>query len=263
MQATWARKRGDRLVGLREEDPSPTEIVRPLGRTENVVASMPGEPQFKAYPDPELTEFAIGNNRKVRRRGSLLCRAVAHGSLAATLLWALPVQAADDVTDLLVQVKKQLEQSQRQMEQSHRQMEQSQRQMEQSQRQMEQSQRQLEQSQREVKALKRQVELLTKRVDRTPVVPARGVAPAPDAKDIVVMQQPGNLPGRKQQQAPAATGPLSKGQSPQPVLHDPMHDLVAASGLLQAGEFPGSFMIPGTNTSIGFHGYAKLESSMI
>ena len=36
---------------------------------------------------------------------------VAHGSLAATLFWTLPVQAADDVTDLLVQVKKQLEQS--------------------------------------------------------------------------------------------------------------------------------------------------------
>ena len=35
----------------------------------------------------------------------------------ATLLWVIPVHAADDVTELLVQVKKQLEQSQRQMEQ--------------------------------------------------------------------------------------------------------------------------------------------------
>jgi hypothetical protein len=61
-------------------------------------------------------EFAIGNSSKVRTRRSLVCRAVAHGSVAATLLWALPVHAADDVTELLVQVKKQLEQSQRQMD---------------------------------------------------------------------------------------------------------------------------------------------------
>ena len=38
-----------------------------------------------------------------------------------------------------------------------------------------------------------------------------------------------------------------------------MHDLVAATGLLSVGEFPGSFKIPGTDTSLGFHGYAKLD----
>src|SRR5215469_12363278 len=172
-------------------------------------------------------ESAIGNGSKVRTQGSLVCRAVAHGSVAATLLWAIPVHAADDVTELLVQVKKQLEQSQRQMEQSHRQLEQSQRQMEQSHRQLEQSQRQLEQSQRGVKALKQQVEVLTKRIEQTPAAPAPGAVPAPDAKNVVVMQQPANLPGRKQEQAPAATGPVPKGA--QPVLHDPVHDLVAAT----------------------------------
>ena len=98
----------------------------------------------------------------------------------ATLLWVIPVHAADDVTELLVQVKKKLEQSQRQMEQSHRQLEQS--------------QRQLEQSQREVKALKQQVEVLTKRVEQTLVAPARDVAPAPDAKDAVVMRNVDALP---------------------------------------------------------------------
>ena len=123
---------------------------------------------------------AIGNGSKVRPRGSLVCCAVAHGSVAATLLWAIPVHAADDVTELLVQVKKQLEQSQHQMEQSHRQLEQS--------------QRQLEQSQREVKALKQQVEVLTKRVEQTLVAPARDVAPAPDAKDAVVMRNVDALP---------------------------------------------------------------------
>jgi hypothetical protein len=91
----------------------------------------------------------------------------------ATLLWVIPVHAADDVTELLVQVKKKLEQSQRQMEQS---------------------QRQLEQSQREVKALKQQVEVLTKRVEQTLVAPARDVAPAPDAKDAVVMRNVDALP---------------------------------------------------------------------
>src|SRR6266403_707428 len=109
---------------------------------------MPGELQSRAFSD---TEFAIGNSRKVRRRGSLACRAVAYGGLAATLFWTLPVQAADDVTELLVQVKKQLEQSQRQMEQSKR---------------------QLEQSQKEITALKQQVEVLTKRVAQTPRAPA-------------------------------------------------------------------------------------------
>src|SRR5215467_8011244 len=161
----------------------------------NAVIGTTGEPQLRASFDPEL---AIDNGSKMRTPGSLACRAIAHGSVAATLLWAIPVHAADDVTELLVQVKKQLEESQRQMEQSHRQLEQS--------------QRQLEQSQREVKALKQQVEVLTKRIEQTPVAPARGVVPAPDAKDVVVMQQPGDLPGRKQEQAPAATSPRSKDQ---------------------------------------------------
>ena len=109
MDVTWTRKR------LQKEGTPSTEIGRRLGFTKNAVIGMPGEPQFGASSD---SEFAIGNSRKVRRRGSLRCRAVAYGSLAATLFWILPVQAADDVTDLLVQVKKQLEQSQRQMEQS-------------------------------------------------------------------------------------------------------------------------------------------------
>jgi cell division protein FtsB len=153
VDVTWTRKR------LRKEGVPLSEIGRRLGFSKNAVIGMPWEPQFGASSE---TEFAIGNSRKVWRRGSLTCRAVAHGSLAATLFWTLPVQAADDVTDLLVQVKKQLEQSQRQMEQSKR---------------------QLEQSQRDITALKQQVEVLTKRVAQTPRAPAAAVAPAPDAKE--------------------------------------------------------------------------------
>src|SRR6516164_1203054 len=143
---------------------------------------------------------AIGNGSKVWTRGSLVCRAVAHGSVAATLLWALPVHAADEVTSLLGQVKKQLEQSQRQVEQS---------------------QRQLEKSQKEIKALKQQVEILTKRVEQTPVLPAPGAVPAPDAKNVVVMQQPGNLPGRSVGPPTTATGVGPPG-APQPVAAAPV-----------------------------------------
>ena len=143
---------------------------------------------------------AIGNGSKVWTRGSLVCRAVAYGSVAATLLWALPVHAADEVTSLLGQVKKQLEQSQRQVEQS---------------------QRQLEKSQKEIKALKQQVEILTKRVEQTPVLPAPGAVPAPDAKNVVVMQQPGNLPGRSVGPPTTATGVGPPG-APQPVAAAPV-----------------------------------------
>ena len=76
MDVTWTRKR------LRKEGIPPAEIGRRLGFSKNAVIGMPGEPQFGASSD---TEFAIGNSRKVRRRGSLTCRAIAHGSLAATL----------------------------------------------------------------------------------------------------------------------------------------------------------------------------------
>jgi len=239
MQVTWALKRVDQLVGLREEEPPPTEIVRPLGRTRNGVISMPGEPRFRAYPDPELTEFVIGNGRQVRRWGNLVCRAAAHGSLFATFLWALPVQAADDVTDLLVQVKKQLEQSQRQMEQSKRQLEQSQKEITALKQQVDVLTKRVaqtprapaavvvpapdakEQSQKEITALKQQVEVLTKRVEQTPVAPAPGVVPAPDAKDVVVMQQPGNLPGRTVGPPTTATGVGTPG-APQPVAAAPV-----------------------------------------
>jgi hypothetical protein len=158
LDVTWTRKRP-----LNEGTPL-AKISRPLGFSKNAVG-MPGEPQFGASSD---TEIAIGNSRKVRRRGSLACRAVGYGSVAAALFCTLPVQAADEVTDLLVQVKKQLEQSQRQMEQSKR---------------------QLEQSQKEITALKQQVEVLTKRVAQTPrapaavVVPARGRGAKPERDD--------------------------------------------------------------------------------
>lgn len=54
---------------------------------------------------------------------------------------------------------------------------------------------QLEQDQRQIDALKRQLDGFQKRLEQTPVVLPPGVPP-PDARNIVVTQQPGNLPGR-------------------------------------------------------------------
>jgi hypothetical protein len=97
VDVTWTRKRVEQLGGLQEEPPPPTEIGRRSGFSKNAVIGMPGEPQFGVSSD---TEFVIGNSRKVRRRGSLACRAIGYGSLSAILFWTLPVQAANDVTDL-------------------------------------------------------------------------------------------------------------------------------------------------------------------
>ena len=108
---------------------------------------------------------------------------------------------------------------------------------------MEQSKRQLEQSQKEITALKQQVEVLTKRVERTPVAPAPGVVPAPDAKDVVVMQQPGNLPGRTVGPPMTSTGVGPPG-APQPVAAAPVSSggdkiKVSLSGQIDRAEIYG------------------------
>jgi hypothetical protein len=186
---------------------------------------------------------------------------VAHGSLAATLFWTLPVQAADEVTDLLVQVKKQLEQSQLQMEQSKRQLEQSQKEITALKQQVEVLTKRVaqtprapaavvvpapdakEQSQKEMTALKQQVEVLTKRVEQTPVTPAPGVLPAPDAKNVLVMQQPGNLPGRTTGPPDTASG-VGPPSAPQPVAAAPVSSggdkiKVSLSGQIDRAEIYG------------------------
>ena len=60
---------------------------------------------------------------------------------------------------------------------------------------LEQMRDQLQQDQLRIDALKQEIEQLEKRVAQAPTAPPRG-APASDTTDILVTQQPGNLPGR-------------------------------------------------------------------
>ena len=73
---------------------------------------------------------------------------------------------------------------------------------------------QLEQDQRQIDALKRQLEGFQKRLDQTAVVSPPGVPPR-DALNVVVTQQPGNLPGRSVGPPNTATGVGTPG-APQP-----------------------------------------------
>jgi hypothetical protein len=98
---------------------------------------------------------------------------------AATLLLPLPAQAAEKLGTLLQEMRAQLEQDQLQID-----------------------------------ALKRQLDGFQKRLDQTPVILPPGVPP-PAARNIVVTQQPGNLPGRSVGPPNTATGVGTPG-APQP-----------------------------------------------
>lgn len=117
------------------------------------------------------------------RRNSL--RLAVCGGATASLLWALPAQAAENLGTLLQQMHAQLEQDQLQID-----------------------------------ALKRQLDQLQKRVDQTPVVPPPG-APPGNAVGVLVTQQPGNLPGRSVGPPNTATGVGTPG-APQPIAAAPI-----------------------------------------
>jgi hypothetical protein len=105
--------------------------------------------------------------------------------LAAGLCWSVPALAADDTAALLQQLRLQLQQSQQQ-----------------------------------IQALQQQVNDLAQRVPQAPTVAAVGVPP-PGAKNVVVTQQPGNLPGRSVGPPNTATGVGPPG-GPQPVAAAPI-----------------------------------------
>src|SRR5438067_11455783 len=102
----------------------------------------------------------------------------AHAAFAASLLLSLPAQA-EKLDTVLQQVRAQLEQDQRQID-----------------------------------ALRRQIDQLQKRVEQVPVIPPPGVPPR-DALNVVVTQQPGNLPGRSVGPPNTASGVGTPG-APQP-----------------------------------------------
>ncbi len=100
------------------------------------------------------------------------------GGVAASLLWALPAQAAENVTTLLQRLGARLDQDQVQID-----------------------------------GLKRQIEELQKRLGQSAVAPPPGV-PAVDARNVVVTQQPGNLPGRSVGPPNTASGIGTPGAPP-------------------------------------------------
>jgi hypothetical protein len=106
--------------------------------------------------------------------------------LIAGLFWVVPASAADDPDALLLQ----------------------------------QMRLQLQQSQQQIQALQKQVNALAQKLQKVPVVAAPGVPP-PDAANIVVTQQPGNLPGRSVGPPNTATGVGPPG-GPQPVAAAPI-----------------------------------------
>ena len=93
------------------------------------------------------------------RRRSAVFRAAIWGGVAILLLWAPPAARAADRVEVLLQQLRQ----------------------------------QLKEDRQEIRALRRQVEELSKRVEE--VRPKPGVPP-PEARNVSVTQQPGNLPGR-------------------------------------------------------------------
>src|SRR5712672_2444840 len=97
---------------------------------------------------------------------------------AATLLLSLPAQAAENVTTLLRQLGARLDQDQVQID-----------------------------------GLKRQVDELRRQLGQSAVMPPPGV-PAPDTRNVVVTQQPGNLPGRSVGPPNTASGIGTPGAPP-------------------------------------------------
>jgi len=116
--------------------------------------------------------------RVLQRRGNA-ARLAVRGGIAASLLWALPAQAAENVTTLLRQLGARLDQDQV-----------------------------------EIDGLKRQIDDLQRRFGQSVVAPPPGV-PAPAARNVVVTQQPGNLPGRSIGPPNTAAGVGTPG-APQP-----------------------------------------------
>jgi hypothetical protein len=112
------------------------------------------------------------------RRRTAVLRAAAQCSMAISLLWGAPAKAADRIEALLQQMSQQLKEDQRQ-----------------------------------IRALTRQVDELSKRVGQMPAAVAPGV-PAPEARNVVVTQQPGNLPGRSIGPPNTTTGVGAPGAPP-------------------------------------------------
>ena len=128
---------------------------------------------------------AISRERPAPEYARIVGHAALYVTFAASICWSLPALADDDTAALLQQLRLQLQQSQQQ-----------------------------------IQVLQKQVNALAKKVQQVPVVGAPGV-PSPDAQNVVVTQQPGNLPGRSVGPPNTATGVGAPG-GPQPVAAAPI-----------------------------------------
>lgn len=129
--------------------------------------------------------IAISKEQRARRHACIVGCAALCVTLAASICWSSPARADDDTVALLKQLHLQLQQSQQQ-----------------------------------IQLLQKQVNALERKAQKVPVVGAPGV-PSPDAQNVVVTQQPGNLPGRSVGPPNTATGVGPPG-APQPVAAAPI-----------------------------------------
>jgi hypothetical protein len=126
-------------------------------------------------------------------------------SLISTMLAAASARAADDPAPLQQQLKRAIEQMQAQSQQNRQQIDGLTRQLQDTQ----------HQNQQQVDALTQQVQSLQQQLQRqATTVGQPGMVPAPDARNVVVTQQPGNLPGRSLVPPYTTTGVASPGSFP-------------------------------------------------
>jgi hypothetical protein len=134
--------------------------------------------------------FSVATRTRQDRTANSCARTVSHAAayvgFAVSLFWAVPALAADNTDAAL----------------------------------LEQMRLQLKQSQQQIQALQKQVDALAQKLQQAPVV-AAGIVPPPSAQNVVVTQQPGNLPGRSVGPPNTATGVGPPG-GPQPVAAAPI-----------------------------------------
>jgi len=126
-------------------------------------------------------------------------------SVAGTVMVAVPASAADDAT-LQRQLKTVVDQLQAVSLQNQRQLDEMTRQLQDAQ----------QRNQRDVSTLNDRIETLQQQLGRQAglTVVESGKPPPPDARDVVVTQQPGNLPGRSVAPPYTAAGPATPGSVP-------------------------------------------------
>jgi hypothetical protein len=160
-----------------------------------------------AAPDRNRNQMEGNMSASVKRRrlGMAAC-------LAGTVIGAAPAGAADDAATLQQQLRQVIQRLQSVTQQNQQQVDGLTRQLLDAQ----------QRNQQQVDALSQQVQSLQQQlVVPTTTVAAPGTVPPPDARNVVVTQQPGNLPGRSQVPPYTLPGAATPGSVP-PVPAEPV-----------------------------------------